>query len=72
MKAIVKKVSKYFVNYELPEKTLVVLKEEIETQGKESSGKIWISEHIVNTHGLTPRHITENFENVNVEMNFVS
>lgn len=69
MKLIRKQPSEYYKDYELPTDVIDQLEKEILAQGEEVNGdEVAISENIPNKHLLTPRHITENFENVIVKL----
>ena len=58
----------FFPEYFDPKK-IEMIENDIKLMSATINGIIWIPEYVVNKHSLTPRHFTENWENVNVELN---
>jgi len=62
------------VNYEdytLSDEMKEKVAEAISKSGTVYDGKIYINENVINVLRLTPRHISENFEDVEVELNWM-
>jgi hypothetical protein len=60
---------KEYAEYSITENQRCLLTHLAEVSGvKDQNGTYWLYESVTNQMGLTPRHVSENFENIRIEV----